>query len=489
MNLIPAWTAAADPRRENGTSESVEFSPNGKLVVSGSGDGRLRLWRVSNGKLIRGMIYQSGSSENKRGEVEAVYFSADGRQVAAAGNSAGVKVYRASDGKLLRSLGGRGADGIAYSPDGQFLLAPDQNDVRVYNATNLTLRYDNRIRHSGEVNSIEFTRNGRQVLTGAADQTVKISVASNGRLLRTIQAARGKGSVKSVRLSPDGRLIATANGNENVVKIFDFNTGQLRRKLGHRFLVEAVAFSPDGKYLATGSGGGNNLPRGETGLRIYRVSDFRLLARVPGHTQGIEYIDFSPDGRHVVTASEDGTIKLWRMPSSRAAASPRADTVAVKTNDSVDALEIAGSTSDDILIGTALSDRLTSKAGDDLLKGGDGADKLIGGEGNDTLIGGLDRDLLQGGVGRDRFVYHTTSERGDTIVDFDPAEDVINLRRALVEEGYSSSTSFNDLIQLQQNGADTIVRIDLDGSSNSFKLLNILQNTIATDLNAQNFVL
>lgn len=489
MNLIPVWTAAADPRRENGTSESVEFSPNGKLVVSGSGDGRLRLWRVSNGKLIRGMVYQSGSSDNKRGEVEAVYFSPDGRQIAAAGNSAGVKVYRASTGRLLRSLGGRGADGVAYSPDGRFLLAPDRNEVRVYNAGNFRLRHDNRIRHSGEINSIDFTRNGRLVLTGAADQTVKISVVSNGQLLRTIRAARGEGSVKSVRLSPDGRLIATANSAENVVKIFDFNTGQLRRKLGHRSLVEAVAFSPDGKYLATGSGGGDNLPRGETGLRIYRVSDFRLLARVPGHTQGVEYIDFSPDGRHLVTASEDGTIKLWRLPSSRATASPRTDTVAVKTEDSANTLDIAGSTGDDVLIGAALGDRLTSKAGNDILKGGDGADELLGGDGNDTLIGGLDGDLLQGGAGRDRFVYHSIDERGDTITDFDPGQDVINLRRALFEEGFSSSTSFHDLIQLQQNGADTVVRIDLDGSGNSFKLLNILKNTTATDLSLQNFVL
>ncbi|MBD1866723.1 type I secretion C-terminal target domain-containing protein [Cyanobacteria bacterium FACHB-471] len=489
MNLTLVWTAVADPRGVNGTSETVEFSPKGNLIVSGGGDGKLRLWRASTGKLIREMVYQTGSSANKRGEVEAVYFSADGRQIAASGNSAGVKIYRTSNGKLLKSLGGRGADGIAYSPDGRYFVAPDREDVRVYNAGNLKLRHEDRIEHGREINSIDFTRGSRLVVTGAADQTVKVSVAANGRLLRTIRAARGEGSIKSVRVSPNGRLMATANSRENVVKIFDFGTSKLLQELRHRTLVEAVAFSPDGRYLATGSGGGDRLPPGETGFRLYRVSDFKLLARIPGHTRGVEYIDFSPDGRHVVTASEDGRIKLWRLPSSRTTASPRAETVVARTDSLTGALELAGSTRDDVLTGAVLGDRLTSKAGNDILKGGDGADELIGGEGNDTLVGGLDRDLLQGGVGRDRFVYHSTAERGDTIIDFDPAEDVINLRRALVKEGYSSSTSFNNLIQLQQNGADTVVRIDLDGSGTSFKLLNILQNTIATDLNPQNFVL
>jgi WD40 repeat protein len=488
MNLIPVWTGAADPRRENGTSETVEFSPNGKLVVSGGGDGKLRLWRVSNGKLIRSMTYQSGSFENKRGEVEAVYFSADGRQIAAAGNSAGVKIYLASNGRLLRLLGGQGADGIAYSPNGQYFVAPDQGEIRIYNAGNLRQRSSRQLRHDGEINSVEFARNSRLILTGAADQTVKISVAASGRLLRTIQAASGKGSVKSVRLSPNGRLIATANGNEKVVRVFDFDTGRLLQELEHPTLVEAVAFSPDGKFLATGSGGGKKLPFGETGFRLYRVSDFKLLANVPGHTRGVEYIDFSPDGQHVATSSEDGTIKMWRLPSSSATASPRVDVEAASTDGS-DVLELIGSTDDDVLIGTTMGDRLISKAGDDILKGGAGADELVGGDGNDTLIGGSDRDLLQGRAGRDRFVYHSTAERGDTIIDFDPTQDVVNLKRAFIKEGYSSSASFTDLIQLHQNGADTVVRIDLNGSGNSFKLLNVLQNTIATDLNSQNFVL
>ncbi|MDX2213899.1 MAG: Calx-beta domain-containing protein [Oculatellaceae cyanobacterium bins.114] len=315
-------TIAVDSRGSVGTTETAEFSPDGQFIATGAGDGKIRLFRVSDGSLVWESVYWSGSLTNKQGEIEAVYFSPDGQTVAAAGNTAGIRLYRASDGTFLSTLSTSGADGIAFSPNGQYFGGPAGSDVRMYNPATWALRYSGRITHSGEVNSIDFSRDSQILVSGAADRTVRISNTSDGSLIRRVTASSATsvagGSIKSVRLSADGTLFATANGAESVVKVFRVSDGATIRTLSHGdSYMEAVAFSPDGRYLATGGGDfQDDGPDASTGFRIYRTSDFSLVGQFVVHTQGVEYIDFSSDGQYMVTASEDGTVKLWQMPSN-----------------------------------------------------------------------------------------------------------------------------------------------------------------------------
>lgn len=144
----------------------------------------------------------------------------------------------------------------------------------------------------------------------------------------------------------------------------------------------------------------------------------------------------------------------------------------------------------DILTGGGRADTLNGGAGDDSLTGRGGKDRLVGGAGTDTLIGGLGKDVLIGGAGSDRFVYQTVAQRGDRINDFNPVVDLIDISPIFAAPQYASLQPFTDYIQLRQVGANTVVQIDSDGDSGSgaFRPLVTLQNVVATNLNASNFV-
>ena len=94
--------------------------------------------------------------------------------------------------------------------------------------------------------------------------------------------------------------------------------------------------------------------------------------------------------------------------------------------DQKDVLE--GGAGDDLLIGGRQNDTLDGGAGDDILAGGQGKDTLVGGEGDDILSGGRGDDTLTGGAGADTFAQSFGETGVDTITDFNPSEDTINLK-------------------------------------------------------------
>lgn len=100
---------------------------------------------------------------------------------------------------------------------------------------------------------------------------------------------------------------------------------------------------------------------------------------------------------------------------------------------------LTGGNGNDTLITGGDQDTLNGGAGDDSLNGGQNKDFLTGGEGNDTLVGGngLDRlegsigtDSLTGGAGLDTFAFGSVNEGIDTITDFTPVDDTIELAAA-----------------------------------------------------------
>lgn len=118
-----------------------------------------------------------------------------------------------------------------------------------------------------------------------------------------------------------------------------------------------------------------------------------------------------------------------------------------------------GGRGDDDLRGGKDDDMLVGGAGNDVLSGGTGADWLQGGSGDDILTGGRQGDVLTGGAGADTFVI-VSRARGETITDFDVAEDMLDVSAL-------GLTGLEDLALSEAGGTTTIrgdkVTIVLEG--------------------------
>jgi WD40 repeat protein len=122
---------------------------------------------------------------------------------------------------------------------------------------------------------------------------------------------RNVGRVFSVAFSPDGKTLV-AGAWDGSIRLWDLATRQeLRQYTGHTGWVRSVAFSPDGKTLA--SGGKDKI------IRLWETATGREIHQLKGHESWIQCLAFSPDGRTLASRGTGQDLRLWDVATGKEA--------------------------------------------------------------------------------------------------------------------------------------------------------------------------
>jgi len=235
---------------------SVNFSPDGKTLVSGSADNTIKLWDVETGQEIRTL-------KGHYSVVNSVNFSPDGKTLVSGSDDNTIKLWNVETGQEIRTLKG----------------------------------------HDSPVRSVNFSPDGKTLVSRSDDNTIKLWNVETGQEIRTLEGHDN--SVWSVNFSPDGKTLVSGS-DDNTIKLWNVETGQEIRTLkGHDNSVYSVNFSPDGKTLVSGSW--------DNTIKLWDVETGQEIRTLKGHDNSVWSVNFSPDGKTLVSGSGDKTIKLWNL--------------------------------------------------------------------------------------------------------------------------------------------------------------------------------
>jgi WD40 repeat protein len=110
-------------------------------------------------------------------------------------------------------------------------------------------------------------------------------------------------SVLSVAFSPDGKTIVSGSADQTI-RLWDLAGNPIGQPFqGHSASVWSVAFSPDGKTIVSGSA--------DQTIRLWDLAGNPIGQPFQGHSASVLSVAFSPDGKTIVSGSADQTIRLW----------------------------------------------------------------------------------------------------------------------------------------------------------------------------------
>lgn len=196
---------------------------------------------------------------------------------------------------------------VAISANGQFLVSGGaDNMVKIWNLPTGELLHD-LPGHVDAVNFVAIHPDHSILASCSSDKTIKIWNLTSGKLVRTLGGwfAAHSDIINAIAISPDGRILASGS-RDHSIKLWELSTGKLLHTLPTPSMgVYAVAISPDGQILA-GDCQGNSIQLRDfqTQIELYLLS---------AHTSWIWSLAVSPDSRVLASGSQDGTIKLWNL--------------------------------------------------------------------------------------------------------------------------------------------------------------------------------
>ena len=242
---------------------STHYSPDGKLLVSGGGDKMIRIWNVADAKMLH-------ECQGPSSFTCAVRFSPDGKTIAGAGYESGqgnsIYLFDVATGKALPKLPGH---------------------------------------PSGGIRRLAFTPDGKQLVSGGFDGTVRVWDLQTKKEVRQLKVESG--TVYSLALSNDGKLLATAG--RDGLKVWDIAAEKMLHReplLGSTCF--ATAFSPDGKLVAGGDG---------TRVTIWEVLTGKEVLVLKGFEGELAQVLFTSDSRSLLTASYDRKVRIFEMRTGR----------------------------------------------------------------------------------------------------------------------------------------------------------------------------
>lgn len=234
---------------------SVTISPDGKTMATGSVD-TIGIWNFQTGKLLQKLDVSDG--------VQGVKFSLDGQRLVNVTSDNTIRIWNVSDWKLLHSIKieqQRGF-GVTITPDGQTIVGADSEATlqtrSLKSGQLLRTLSEPSVKPEKTANLLDFaiSADGQTLVASYDNKRIKIWNLPTGKIQRSLTTTE---NISFITVSPDSQTISGCAGSDThrkTIQTWALNTGQPLRTFSSTDGVGLIAFSKDGRKLIGSDRGG-----------------------------------------------------------------------------------------------------------------------------------------------------------------------------------------------------------------------------------------
>jgi eukaryotic-like serine/threonine-protein kinase len=190
-------------------SMRIAISPDGHWIASGTQAGSVLIWNLMADEppiILEGLV----------DSVSSVAFSPDDSRLAACDRHGQVCIWNSDWEQTTQWQMSHALQVIAFSPDSQCLAMAGESSTVTIRNVNSGVAIHKLHGHSDWVSTLAFNTDGSRLITGSADETVKIWDVASGDEILTLSGLRGV--ALNVAADPTGRRIAVC---ESVVRVWE----------------------------------------------------------------------------------------------------------------------------------------------------------------------------------------------------------------------------------------------------------------------------
>lgn len=202
--------------------------------------------------------------------------------------------------------------GLALSPNGQNLayFLPAYGSAYIIGIDSEEILHSERLNNGNYLNldtegACCFSPNGAQLAIGGKNG--KLTILDTLDWSQKNQDLPKGGDITTLAFSPDNKTLAVGRiwWDPRIWLIDMSGRKPPTHLIGHQGFISKLAFSPNGKLLASASGDQN--------IKLWSTENWSELATLSGHTDEVWSVDFSSDSQRLVSAGKDQKIKIWDL--------------------------------------------------------------------------------------------------------------------------------------------------------------------------------
>jgi WD40 repeat protein/mono/diheme cytochrome c family protein len=308
---LPDNTGEVDPlEAQSSPANAIAFSRDGRLAAIAAADKSVRIVDVEANRDLRRCIGHTAS-------VWCVAFSSDGNRLLSGGKDGSVRLWDVTTARELNRLDGHEdlVSAVAFSPDDRRAVSAGyDHQVILWDLEKgkpvAGFKFDGDAKYT---NAVAFAPDGERALL-CAENKVYVLDAASGKVLHTLTGHTS--AVECAVFSKDGKRVVSG-GDDRTLRLWDADTGkEIRAYTGHESGVKAVAISGDGKRLLSGGS--------DATVRLWDADVVKELKVFRKHAEPLVAVTFIDDGAATLSGSRDAAIKPWQL--KKASSAPNSDT-------------------------------------------------------------------------------------------------------------------------------------------------------------------